>query len=107
MGNNCCLTCCKPNYLTENEMVCVYQDYHWIKRMTTNDQRWMNAIPRENVPDRPDTDQKHFPLDFPIGTVETKRPCVFENIPNTFILQRDQQKEGCKSGQQAASVTQL
>ena len=88
MVRKCCVTGCKSNYLTEGEKVTVYR----LPSNSEERQRWIKAIPRDNVPDSPHTVvcAKHFPPDFPVIKIKGKSrprdpPSIFENIPKSLI----------------------
>ena len=88
MVRKCCVTGCKSNYLTTKEIVTVYR----LPSDPEERQRWIRAIPRDNIPDKPDTVvcAKHFPVGFEVvkkkGKFRPKNPpSIFENIPMSLI----------------------
>ena len=88
MVRKCCVTGCKSNYLSEKEKVTVYR----LPSDLEEQQRWIKAIPRDNIPDHPNTVVcvKHFLPDFPVLKIKGKsRPkdplSVSENIPTGLI----------------------
>ena len=88
MVRKCCVTGCKSNYISENEKVTVYG----LPSDPEQRQRWIKAIPRDNIPDSPNTVAcvKHFPPGFPVLKKKGKSrpkdpPSVFENIPKSLI----------------------
>jgi hypothetical protein len=61
MPRKCCVTGCRGNYDKENK-VKVFRLPQNIEERA----RWMKAISRDNIPDRPDTVvcEKHFPVGY-------------------------------------------
>jgi hypothetical protein len=88
MVKKCCVTGCNSNYLKESEKVTVY-------RLPSNPEerkRWMKAIPRDNIPDKPDTVvcAKHFPPNFAVVKVKGRErpsepPSIFKNLPKSLL----------------------
>ena len=58
----------------------------------------MKAIPRENVPDRPDTGQKYFPLDFPLGQSRPKDLVFLKTYQIPSYLKDINKKRDAKVG---------
>ena len=70
MVRKCCVTGCKSNYLSEKEKVTMYQ----LPSDPEEQQRWIKAIPRGNIPDSPNTVfcVKHFPPGFLVLKIKKK-----------------------------------
>lgn len=87
MVRKCCVTGCKSNYLTEKEKVSVYR----LPSDPEERQRWLKAIPRDNIPDKKDTVvcSKHFPPDFPVvkinGKIRPRDPPSVFNLPKSLL----------------------
>ena len=87
MVKKCFIPGCRGNYDAKNK-VRVY-------RLPSNEEernRWINAIPRSNFPNKPDTVvcERHFPENFLKAHVNGKDrpiepPSIFPNIPYSFI----------------------
>ena len=87
MVKKCCVTGCNSNYLKETKRVTVY-------RLPSNPEerkRWIKAIPRDNIPDKPKTVvcAKHFPPPFAVVKVKGRErpsdpPSIFENLPKSL-----------------------
>ena len=85
----CCVTACKSNYASETEKVTVYR----LPSDHEEQQRWIKAIPRDNIPDTVNTVvcAKHFPSDSPVikgkgGKMRPKEPpSIFHNIPKSLL----------------------
>ena len=74
--------------MKENERVSVYR----LPSDPEERKRWMKAIPRDNIPDKPDTVvcAKHFPPNFPVVKVKGRErpkdpPSIFENLPKSLL----------------------
>ena len=77
-----CITGYKSNYLSEKEKVTLYRPpSNWGER-----QRWMKAIPKENVPNSPNTVfcVKHFTPSFPV--LKIKGPRKYFKVVSTLLL---------------------
>ena len=70
MGKKCCVTGCKGNYASQGESgkVRVFR----LPSDPVERERWVRTIPRDNIPDSPDTVvcEKHFPPGFATVTVQ-------------------------------------
>ena len=60
MPRKCCVTGCNSNYVSEKEKTATYR----LPKDPDERQRWIQAIPRDNIPDKTDTVvcAKHFLL---------------------------------------------
>jgi len=85
MPKKCCVTGCNSNYLTENERTTVYR----LPKDPEERQRWIKAIPRDNIPDKPDITvvcTQHFPPDYyPVIKVKGKGEKDLE-IHQVFLI---------------------
>ena len=88
MVRKCYVTSCKSNYLSKKEKVTMYR----LPSDPEERQRWIKAIPRDIIPDSPNTVVcvKYFPPGFPVWrskeTLDQKtRHPVSENIPKSLI----------------------
>ncbi|GFO10252.1 hypothetical protein PoB_003675700 [Plakobranchus ocellatus] len=79
MGRKCCVTGCRSNY-DSNDKITVFR----LPRDKEERQRWKKAIPRDNIPDHPNTVVciKHFPEGF--ETVSVKGSLRSKHLPSTF-----------------------
>ena len=87
MVKKCCVTGCRSNYDSKNK-VSVFR----FPKDKEERERWKKAIPRDNIPDHPDTVIciKHFPDGFetvPVnGRTRPKNPpSIFPNVPQSQI----------------------
>ena len=70
MVRKCCVTGCKSNYLSKKEKVTVYR----LPSDPEERKKWIKAIPRDNIPDSPNTVVcvKHVPPGFPVLKIKRK-----------------------------------
>ena len=87
MVRKCCVTGCRSNYDSTNK-VTVFR----LPKDKDERERWMKAIPRDNIPDSPNTVVciKHFPEGFETVSVKGKLrpknpPSVFPDLPKSLI----------------------
>lgn len=87
MGRKCCVTGCNSNYSAVDK-VTVYR----LPRDLAERERWIKAIPRDNIPNTPNTVVciKHFPEDFETVSVKGRLrpkdpPSIFPNVPKSLI----------------------
>ena len=83
MGRKCCVTGCRSNY---EEKITVFR-LPSAKKNADERKRWIQAIPRDNIPDSKDTSVcvKHWPI-MVYGKLRPKDPpSVFPNIPLSML----------------------
>ena len=88
MPRKCCVTRCSSNYDSTKEKITTYR----LPKDPEERQRWIKAIPRDNIPDKSDTVvcARHFPPDFPVIKVKGRErpqdpPSIFEGIPKSLL----------------------
>ena len=87
MVRRCCVTACRGNYIN-TEKVKVFR----LPKDQDERKRWLKSIPRDNIPDHPDTVvcEKHFPPGYATVNVFGKErpkepPSVFDNLPLSLL----------------------
>ena len=87
MGRKCCVTGCKSNYYPTDK-VSVFR----LPKYKAERERWMKAIPRDNIPDSTNTVIciKHFPDGFETVSVKGRLrpknpPSIFSNLPKSLV----------------------
>ena len=85
IGRKCCVTGCRSNY-DSTDKVAVFR----LPKNKDERERWMKAIPRDNIPDNVNTVVciKHFPDGFETVSVKGRlRPKKdpFSNLPKSLI----------------------
>lgn len=87
MGRKCCVTGCNSNY-SPTDKVTVFR----LPKDKYERERWMKAIPRDNIPDNDNTVVciKHFPDGFETVSVKGRLrpknpPSIFSNLPKSLI----------------------
>ena len=88
MPRKCCVTGCSSNYDSVKKKTKVFR----LPSDPEERQRWMKAIPRDNIPDKHDTVvcEKHFPPDVPVIKVKGKErpanpPSIFDHLPKSLV----------------------
>ena len=87
MVKKCCVTGCRSNY-DPTDRVSVFR----LPKDKDERERWMKAIPRDNIPDSADTVVciKHFPDGFETVSVKGRLrpknpPSIFSNLPKSLV----------------------
>ena len=87
MGRKCCVTGCRGNYDRENK-VQVFR----FPNDEDEKKRWLKVIPRDNIPDHPNTVvcERHFPSGYATVNFKGKArpkdpPSVFDNLPSSLL----------------------
>ena len=87
MGRKCCVPFCTSNYLTGKKASTFRLPKDLSERQT-----WLKAIPRDNIPDRPNTVvcEEHWPPGYATTKINGKErpllpPSVFKGIPASVI----------------------
>ena len=87
MGKKCCVSRCNGNFDADNK-ASVFR----FPRDAAENERWRKVIPRENIPDSPDTVvcERHWPPNYEYTVYRGKRrpvnpPSIFTDVPASMI----------------------
>ena len=87
MPNKCCVYDCNGNYNKENK-----EKVFRLPKDPVERERWMKIIPRDNIPDNPNTVlcERHFPTDYETVTVFGRKrprhpPSIFNCVKQSLI----------------------